>query len=87
MGGHTYGRLTNMIPENIRIIPLFFDLHGRFPNHEANPMKVETLKQLQARVLSENADLGVALDGDGDRIKDFNEKMGLNKNEIKNGDA
>ncbi len=68
MGGLTYGQMMGVIPKNIQIVPMFFDLDGRFPNHEANPLKVETLKQLRNRVLSEKADLGVALDGDGDRI-------------------
>ena len=68
MGGYTFTRLTELLPETIQIIPLFFELDGTFPNHEANPLKIETLKQLRARVLSEKADLGVALDGDGDRI-------------------
>ncbi|TSC53897.1 MAG: phosphomannomutase, partial [Parcubacteria group bacterium LiPW_39] len=46
---------------------LFADPDGRFPNHEANPSKEETLKTLQEKVLSGRADLGIAFDGDGDR--------------------
>lgn len=68
MGGYTYARLMELLPKTIQMIPLFFELDGTFPNHEANPLKIETLKQLQAKVLSEKADMGVALDGDGDRI-------------------
>lgn len=68
MGGYTYGELMRVIPKNIQIIPMFFELDGTFPNHEANPLNVETLKQLQARILLEKADFGVALDGDADRV-------------------
>ncbi|MDO8682120.1 MAG: phosphomannomutase/phosphoglucomutase [Armatimonadota bacterium] len=49
-------------------IPLFWELDGRFPNHEANPLKEETLEQLKATVIREKADLGVAYDGDADRV-------------------
>ncbi len=52
----------------IEIIPLYFDLDGNFPNHEANPLKFETLEDLQKTVKEKKADLGVAFDGDGDRI-------------------
>ncbi|MBU0625288.1 phosphomannomutase/phosphoglucomutase [Patescibacteria group bacterium] len=47
---------------------LFKELDGRFPNHEANPLKEETLDALKAKVAELSADLGVAFDGDGDRI-------------------
>jgi phosphomannomutase len=53
---------------NIILIPLYFDLDGTFPHHEANPLKTETLKDLQEKVVAEHADLGVAYDGDADRI-------------------
>ncbi len=52
---------------DVQIIPLNFDPDGRFPVHEANPLKLENLKQLQARVKAEKADFGAAFDGDGDR--------------------
>jgi phosphomannomutase len=52
---------------NLRIIPLNFDPDGRFPVHEANPLKAENLKDLQARVKAEKADFGAGFDGDGDR--------------------
>jgi phosphomannomutase len=52
---------------DISIVPLYEEPDGNFPNHEANPVKYETLKDLQAKILSEKADLGIAFDGDGDR--------------------
>jgi phosphomannomutase len=49
------------------VIPLFDELDGSFPNHEANPLKTETLAALRERVVAEKADLGVSFDGDADR--------------------
>ncbi len=46
---------------------LYFEPDGDFPNHEADPLKPENLRDLQAAVLERGADLGVAFDGDGDR--------------------
>ncbi|KAB2969145.1 MAG: phosphomannomutase/phosphoglucomutase [Thermoanaerobaculia bacterium] len=51
----------------VDLIPLYFELDGTFPNHEANPLKLENLRDLQARVRQTGADLGVACDGDFDR--------------------
>jgi phosphomannomutase len=51
----------------IDIVPLYFELDGTFPNHEANPLKLENLHDLQAAVREHNADLGVTFDGDADR--------------------
>jgi len=56
------------------LIPLYFDLDGNFPNHEANPLKEETLSDLKKKVLEEGADLGIAIDGDADRIGFVDEK-------------
>ena len=50
------------------VIPLFCDLDGNFPNHSPDPSKPENLKALQEKVLEESAHLGVAFDGDGDRV-------------------
>jgi phosphomannomutase len=68
MGGYEYGAIMEHLPSNIHIVPMYFEPDGTFPNHEANPLKPETCRELQERVVLENADLGVSLDGDGDRI-------------------
>ena len=52
----------------IELIPLYLELDDTFPNHEANPLKVETLVALQEAVRTNNADVGIAFDADGDRI-------------------
>jgi phosphomannomutase len=51
----------------IELIPLYFELDGSFPNHEANPLKEENLRDLMAAVREHGADLGVSFDGDADR--------------------
>jgi phosphomannomutase len=51
----------------IDLVPLYFELDGSFPNHEANPLKEENLRDLQAAVLREGAAVGVSFDGDADR--------------------
>ena len=51
----------------LEIIPMYFELDGTFPNHEANPIEPANLVDLQARVLEEKADIGLAFDGDADR--------------------
>jgi len=53
---------------NCKLIPMYFDPDGTFPNHEANPLKPENMKALQERVKLEKADIGIAFDGDGDRV-------------------
>ena len=51
-----------------KVIPMYFDLDGSFPNHPANPIEPDNIKDLQERVLAEKADFGVAFDGDADRM-------------------
>jgi phosphomannomutase len=52
---------------NVDLTPMYFELDGDFPNHEANPIELENLKALQKKVKKEKADIGLAFDGDADR--------------------
>ncbi|MCE3550158.1 phosphomannomutase/phosphoglucomutase [Pseudonocardia sp. RS11V-5] len=65
MGGYTVPEVLGDLP--LDIVPLFFELDGTFPNHEANPLDPANLVDLQKAVLAEGADLGLAFDGDADR--------------------
>ena len=56
------------------IIPLYFELDGNFPNHEANPIDPANLRDLQKSVLENKADIGLAFDGDADRCFLVDEK-------------
>lgn len=58
----------------IEIVPLYFELDGNFPNHEANPLDSKNLVDLQKAVLEHGADLGLAFDGDADRCFAVDEK-------------
>jgi phosphomannomutase len=53
--------------DRIELVPMYFELDGTFPNHEANPIDAANLVDLQKRVLAEGADIGLAFDGDADR--------------------
>jgi len=58
----------------IEMVPLYFELDGTFPNHEANPLKEENLHDLMRAVKESGADLGVAFDGDADRAAFVDER-------------
>ena len=63
MGSYEIGGIEDFF----EIIPLYKELDGTFPNHEANPLKQDTLKAIQAKVKETGADFGAAFDGDADR--------------------
>ncbi|WP_053709074.1 phosphomannomutase/phosphoglucomutase [Streptomyces sp. NRRL B-3648] len=65
MGGHTVPSVFAGLP--LTLVPMYFELDGTFPNHEANPLDPANLVDLQKRVPAEGADLGIAFDGDADR--------------------
>jgi phosphomannomutase len=65
MAGHTVPHVFAGLP--IDTVPLYFELDGSFPNHEANPIDPANLVDLQAAVLASSADIGLAFDGDADR--------------------
>ena len=58
----------------VELLPLYFELDGTFPNHEANPLLPENLRDLSDLVVEERADLGVSFDGDGDRAAFVDER-------------
>ncbi len=64
MAGHT---VPAVLGEPLDVVPLYFELDGNFPNHEANPLEPANLVDLQKAVVAEGADLGLAFDGDADR--------------------
>lgn len=66
MGGVDLKALFAKLP--CELVPMNFELDGTFPVHEADPFKPENIKDLQAKVIEEGADLGIATDGDADRI-------------------
>ncbi|MGQ9631823.1 MAG: phosphomannomutase/phosphoglucomutase [bacterium] len=72
MAGLTVPKVFDGLPP--RVIPLYFELDGTFPNHEANPLKMENIADLQRKVREEGADLGLAFDGDGDRVAFVDER-------------
>ncbi|MEK7309698.1 MAG: phosphomannomutase/phosphoglucomutase [Planctomycetota bacterium] len=65
--GPIFREIFNHLP-NLQIIPLCLEPDGRFPNHEPNPMKDENIRDIKRAIRKEKADLGVAFDGDGDRV-------------------
>ena len=65
MGGYTVPVVLSGLP--LEIVPMYFELDGSFPNHEANPLDPANLVDLQAGVREHGADIGLAFDGDADR--------------------
>ncbi|MBM9504925.1 phosphomannomutase/phosphoglucomutase [Actinacidiphila acididurans] len=65
MGGHTVPTVLAGLP--VDLVPMYFELDGTFPNHEANPLDPKNLVDLQAEVRRTGADIGLAFDGDADR--------------------
>ena len=65
MAGYTVPEVFAGLP--VVLVPLYFELDGTFPNHEANPLDPKNLVDLCAKVVEEGADLGLAFDGDADR--------------------
>ncbi|MGY1637709.1 phosphomannomutase/phosphoglucomutase [Geodermatophilus sp. SYSU D00742] len=66
MGGHTVPVVLADLP--LTVLPMYFELDGSFPNHEANPLDPANLVDLQAEVRRTGADIGLAFDGDADRV-------------------
>jgi len=75
MAGHTVPKVFEGLP--ITLIPLYFELDGTFPNHEANPIEPENLRDLQRAVVEHHADIGLAFDGDADRCFVVDERGGV----------
>jgi phosphomannomutase len=67
MGGYTVPAVLGAGGLPLDIVPMYFELDGSFPNHEANPLDPANLVDLQKRVVEEGADIGLAFDGDADR--------------------
>lgn len=72
MAGHTVPKVFEGLP--IDLVPLYFELDGTFPNHEANPIDPANLRDLQEAVKQNKADIGLAFDGDADRCFVVDEK-------------
>ncbi|MEU9925345.1 phosphomannomutase/phosphoglucomutase [Streptomyces griseoluteus] len=72
MGGHTVPTVLAGLP--LTVVPMYFELDGTFPNHEANPLDPANIVDLRKRVVQEGADIGLAFDGDADRCFVVDEK-------------
>ncbi|MGA8994467.1 MAG: phosphomannomutase/phosphoglucomutase, partial [Nocardioidaceae bacterium] len=75
MAGHTAPAVLGGLA--LDVVPMYYELDGTFPNHEANPIDPANLADLQARVVAEGADVGLAFDGDADRCFIVDERGGL----------
>src|SRR4051794_38231485 len=65
MAGHTAPAVLGRL--DLEVVPMYYELDGTFPNHEANPIEPANLADLQAKVRETGADIGLAFDGDADR--------------------
>ena len=74
MGGYTVPVVLSGLP--LDVVPMYFELDGSFPNHEANPLDPANLVDLQAAVVEHGADIGLAFDGDADRCFIVDEQGG-----------
>jgi phosphomannomutase len=75
MAGETIPHVFKMLP--CELVPLYFELDGSFPNHPASPIEPENMIDLQAEVRKHECDVGVAFDGDADRMFIVDEKADL----------
>lgn len=75
MAGETVPHVFKHLP--CEVVPLYFELDGSFPNHPASPIEAENMVDLQAAVRKHSCDLGVAFDGDADRMFIVDEKGDL----------
>jgi len=80
MGGWEFPLVAEKL--DLEVVPLYFELDGTFPNHEANPLNHETLAELRRLVRAEKADLGIAFDGDADRAGFVDEKGDVITNDL-----
>lgn len=72
VGGFIFEKVIKGLP--IELIPLYCDLDGNFPNHQPSPIEDKNLVDIKKKVIEEQADLGLAFDGDGDRVYLIDEK-------------
>lgn len=75
MGSQEFSLIEKSLP--LKVTRLYFDIDGTFPNHDANPMKDGATDMLKKTVLKKKADLGIAFDGDADRVFFVDEKGSL----------
>lgn len=80
MGGYEFPLVAAEL--DLDVIPLYFELDGTFPNHEANPLDISTLEAVRKAVVDQGADFGVAFDGDADRAGFIDEKGEVVTNDL-----
>jgi len=75
MAGHVLPVIFERLPFDL--VPMYFELDGTFPNHPADPINPKNLEALRQRVVAERADVGLAFDGDADRVFLVDETGGI----------